>query len=382
MITTVTTARRPFPFLVSSDAITSEAAASIGNWFATQAQWVHENRGFYRNSRCPNLRSLLRGPARIAVAESTIADLRQLIEDAFDVQLDPSYTEVAAHRLSCGDFIGRHTDQPQNGTETHRAIIHLGGESLTGGTLIIGLEGDQTHIPFQDRLLVAFPLSGQSFHEVSPVESGTRHTLVYSFWAVEATAERPDLTAYEMPTNTLEFLAAADAFRLHHRSKHRDAAATDQHSLGEHLIAVATTLARWRLSEHVVQAGLLHSIYGPLGFSQQLISRRERDTVRAVIGTDAERLAFLFSALDRDSISRGHQRGVLDGYLDDGSPIEVTIADIQAIDQMVWANLLSQRATLDPSSYTQLAQAALGRNSLPLIARDDIRQACRQPTPS
>ena len=311
-------------------------------------------------------------PGRIAFAESTIAGLRQLLETQFGVRLDHSHVSVVAHRLVAGDFIGEHNDRPLNGTETHRVIVHVGCDAVTGGTLILGRAGTQLTVAAEDRLVVAFPLSGYSFHEVRPVLSGTRDTIVYSFWAAETVEDNGDPAAHDdLPRDVMNLLTERGAFALRHRSKHHDDLRGG--TLGDHLIAVSDRLRRWQLPEPVVVAGLLHSVYGPVGFSQQLISRTERDAVRSAAGCQAERLAFLFSALERDTVTGAGPSGSINGTLDDGSQTVLTAAELTALDHMVWANLVAQAQWLDRAAYRKLVSPVLHRDSLSNRAKVDIR---------
>jgi hypothetical protein len=54
--------------------------------------------------------------------------------------------------------------------------------------------------------------------------------------------------------------------------------------------------------ETVALAGALHSVYGTVYYTPRYIPTREQ--VRTVIGTDAERLVYLFCTLERKQISQ------------------------------------------------------------------------------
>jgi len=71
-------------------------------------------------------------------------------------------------------------------------------------------------------------------------------------------------------------------------------------SLLDHLIATHDLLVAWKRPPAVALAGLCHSVYGTQAFDVACVAPGERDRVRAAIGEHAERLAFLFSALDRE----------------------------------------------------------------------------------
>ena len=73
-------------------------------------------------------------------------------------------------------------------------------------------------------------------------------------------------------------------------------------TLLEHLVNVAGMIEEWQEPEEYRLAGLCHSIYGTEFFQPLSVSLSERAKVRAVIGERAERLAYLFSAMSRQSL--------------------------------------------------------------------------------
>lgn len=67
----------------------------------------------------------------------------------------------------------------------------------------------------------------------------------------------------------------------------------------EHLKGVQSVLRNWNAPEYLANAGLFHSIYGTEGFQGFALPLSERDSVRALIGNSAEKLAWTFCMLDR-----------------------------------------------------------------------------------
>ena len=65
-----------------------------------------------------------------------------------------------------------------------------------------------------------------------------------------------------------------------------------QHLVGVHDILVANGAPR-----HVCDAGLFHSIYGTMSFQHKTTEDREK--IKELIGSKAERLVYEFSTLDR-----------------------------------------------------------------------------------
>jgi hypothetical protein len=90
-----------------------------------------------------------------------------------------------------------------------------------------------------------------------------------------------------------QFLRAAGADHLGH-SRGR--------SLLDHLVETRRIAARWLQPAWVQDAAALHSVYGTDIYRDQLVTVSSRDQVRAVAGERAERLAYLFGAVERRAL--------------------------------------------------------------------------------
>ena len=71
-----------------------------------------------------------------------------------------------------------------------------------------------------------------------------------------------------------------------------------------HLIAVHRDLKVWGCDEELCRAGMFHSIYGTERFQRFSLPLARRGEIRDLIGPRAERLAYLNSAMDRNSFDR------------------------------------------------------------------------------
>jgi hypothetical protein len=90
----------------------------------------------------------------------------------------------------------------------------------------------------------------------------------------------------------------------------RRAAATAHsggHLLG-HLEGTRRRLAAAGQPAHVCAAGLFHSVYGTNTFRTVIAHEEDREAVRALIGVRAERLAWLFSRIERPRLLVQAQR--------------------------------------------------------------------------
>ena len=82
-------------------------------------------------------------------------------------------------------------------------------------------------------------------------------------------------------------------------------------TLLEHLIGVYKLLKSWNAPEYIQDAGLFHSIYGTSVFEHQ--STNDRNTIRELIGEQAEELVYQFSTLIQPRLNS--IRGLDDGQL-------------------------------------------------------------------
>jgi hypothetical protein len=70
-------------------------------------------------------------------------------------------------------------------------------------------------------------------------------------------------------------------------------------TLFDHLTGTHALLAKQGAPEHVCLAGLFHSIYGTNIFRHETMLISQRNVVIALIGPDAERLAYIFCSCGR-----------------------------------------------------------------------------------
>jgi hypothetical protein len=144
----------------------------------------------------------------------------------------------------------------------------------------------------------------------------------------------------------------------------------------------------WKQHQHVVLAGLFHSVYSTEAFGQGLLQLSDRDAVRSVIGERAERLVYAFCAIHRatfiDAVEQwngeGRRKlGLRDRYT--GDVLDLSAGDVGDVLILLMANEAEQSCGPDGEPSAWLARiwrlAALARThaaTLPPIL-DECRGA-------
>ena len=101
-----------------------------------------------------------------------------------------------------------------------------------------------------------------------------------------------------------EAWAAQDEL-LHARMKEHVPAALEhngEESFANHLVGVQSVLRSWSASETLCNAALFHSIYGTEGFQGYKLPLSHREEIAGLIGPEAERLAWIFCMVDRETV--------------------------------------------------------------------------------
>lgn len=116
-----------------------------------------------------------------------------------------------------------------------------------------------------------------------------------------------------------------------------------------HLTGVYDYLERWDCREHVMLAGLFHSIYGSEAFTRFSIELSRREELRNVIGDAAERIVYIFSAVTWPSfqaaVMTNNIRHLRDRF--SNTPLIVTKQEFEDLLWVHLANVLEQEGRLD-----------------------------------
>ena len=151
------------------------------------------------------------------------------------------------------------------------------------------------------------------------------------------------------PEAVLTYLQSLGAFKKGHTGR----------KLGDHLMGTYDLLKGAGCREDICLAGAFHSIYGSNAFRSQSIepTDKNRKLMRMLIGDKAERLAFLFSIIDRP-------KGIESGRPQDWRttmPMSITQGELHDLRIIEAANLLEQGEGLDKYPLIAAAGAKLRR---------------------
>ena len=113
-------------------------------------------------------------------------------------------------------------------------------------------------------------------------------------------------------------------------------------TLGEHLVNTYDDLLRMGADEDVALGGGLHSIYGTNIFQTVTVRPDQRPIIAGLFGERAERLAWLFSRVNRP-------KGLEDGYpldYETGEPLPMTEQELDDLQLIEVANLIDNGVKL------------------------------------
>jgi len=106
-------------------------------------------------------------------------------------------------------------------------------------------------------------------------------------------------------------------------------------TLGEHLVNTYDDLLRMGADEEVALGGGLHLIYGANSFEEASVPNDQRPVIRGLFGERAERLAWLFSTINRP---QGLESGDVRDWRS-GKPLDLSENDLHDLRLIEVANL-------------------------------------------
>jgi hypothetical protein len=97
--------------------------------------------------------------------------------------------------------------------------------------------------------------------------------------------------------------------------------------LAEHLQRTGQLLRAWGNRDALCLAGLYHAVYGTAGIRGALVGIDERRTIAAWIGNEAERIAYVYGACDRDRFHPRIGTAAQERFVDRFTQTEYAIAE-------------------------------------------------------
>lgn len=179
--------RDPFEHLSVPHVLGEAGSEAVLAWFETSAPWRLKVESFYEQYEFSMLDCELPPIIDALVGGNIVQGVRSKVEAVFGTRLDER-CDVTAHKLVRGQRIRIHNDYIP-GQETHRVLVQLnrGWVDENGGILMLFASEDASDLvkafrPQHDTGF-AFAIGPTSHHAVTPIVSGDRFTLVFSFYA-------------------------------------------------------------------------------------------------------------------------------------------------------------------------------------------------------
>ncbi len=182
--------RHPFDHCSIPCALGKAESEAVLAWLETSAPWRLKVTSFYDQYEFSLLDCELPPVIDSLLGRPIVEAVRSKVEAVFGTQLGDQ-CDVTAHKLVRGQRIRIHNDYIP-GQETHRVLVQLnrGWVDENGGILMLFSSGDAADLakafrPQHDTGF-AFAIGPTSHHAVTPIVSGDRYTLVFSFYAKNA----------------------------------------------------------------------------------------------------------------------------------------------------------------------------------------------------
>lgn len=176
----------PFEHFALSGALGEQESEAVLTWLETSAPWRLKVTSFYEQYEFSLLDCELPPVINELVGSNIVQKVRSKVEAVFKARLDDR-CDVTAHKLVRGQRIRIHNDYIP-GQETHRVLVQLnrGWLDENGGILMLFGSDDAADLakafrPRHDSSF-AFAIGPTSHHAVTPIMSGDRYTLVFSFY--------------------------------------------------------------------------------------------------------------------------------------------------------------------------------------------------------
>lgn len=176
----------PFPSFRCESVLPPGVESSLLDWFKGDAPWQLKVADFYQQYEFSLHDISVPEPVEFLLADQQIDYFKRCLGESFGVSFQSRF-DATVHKLVPGQVIKIHNDFVP-GLETHRILIQVneGWSVDSGGLLMLFSSFDP-----KDVSMILLPVSGSAFgfeisekslHAVTPIVSGDRFTIVYSFY--------------------------------------------------------------------------------------------------------------------------------------------------------------------------------------------------------
>lgn len=179
-------ATEPFPFFVSHESFSPDVIEEMISLLRDGLPWEDRSGDFFRTWRVELQSNDFAAPVGF-LRRDFLKALRDDVAALFGVELSDDF-QVLAHRMTAGQRIGIHNDNPGLGYEAFRIVTQLtvGFGAEHGGALLLhrGPDADDVfeRIPPSRNMSFGFEMGERSFHSVEPVGSDVRDAVIFNFW--------------------------------------------------------------------------------------------------------------------------------------------------------------------------------------------------------
>jgi SM-20-related protein len=223
-----------------------------------------------------------------------------------------------------------HTDS--NRADEHTAILFMNESwdpDWAGETVFLDERGDivRAVLPKRNRAVVFPAHTRHAGRGVSRKCTALRQTLIFK-------ARKRRSGNFEKLSG---FLTQRGAAAIAHK----------EGSLHDHLVRTFAILEARGFADRVCFGGGLHAIYGTNAFAHALMSPADRAAIASRFGAEAERLAYLFSVLDRPGALESAPEPKRDSVVveqRDKRKVELALKTYEDLRAIECANLLDQKA--------------------------------------
>jgi Rps23 Pro-64 3,4-dihydroxylase Tpa1-like proline 4-hydroxylase len=181
--------QKPFRYFILDHFFSERYGFKLLKWLETKAPWKLKITDFYEQFEFSFYEDYdFPKWIKKLIDINFLRQIKSYMENIFQITLEDKI-DVDAHKLTKGQAIAVHNDYvPNMNYETHRLVIQLnrGWDYNKGGILMTfnsnSLDNVDKIIKPTHNCCFGFEIGKNSYHAVSPINSGERFTIIFSFY--------------------------------------------------------------------------------------------------------------------------------------------------------------------------------------------------------